>query len=66
MARADTALVTLSDIPRYYLSYFDPRFLFFSGDTNPSHSPGDIGQLHFAELVFIPLGLWSLWRSKDR
>jgi len=65
MARADILLTwDLGAITVNYLSYFDPRFLFFNGDPNPSHSPGDIGQLHLFEMLTVPLGLAALVRER--
>ncbi|MEQ8541867.1 MAG: glycosyltransferase family 39 protein [Coleofasciculus sp. D1-CHI-01] len=48
---------------RYYLSYFSPDFLFFSGDPIPRHSPAKIGQLYYFEIVTVIVGLFYLLRE---
>jgi len=56
MARA-TATLNLSDFLPNYLSYFSPNYLFFKGDTDLRLSVARIGQLHYFEIVTVPLGL---------
>jgi hypothetical protein len=41
----------------YYVSYFSPDFLFFSGDANLRHSLLNVGQLHWVELVTVSAGI---------
>ncbi len=49
-----------------YISHFNPQFLFISGDKNPRHSSQMTGQLYWADLALIPLGLYFLIRSKKK
>ncbi len=67
MARAGISLITdPSSIVLNYVSYFNPWFLFFGGDPNPRHSPLNVGQLHYFELVTVPVGIWGLVREKRK
>ena len=53
------------DFVKNYFSHFDPKFLFFEGDTNPrSQIPGH-GQLYFFELPLLLLGLAAIFKSKN-
>lgn len=52
------------DIILSYLSYFSPKFLFFSGDPNPRHSSPNMGQLYLVEIVTIIVGFWVLIRKQ--
>ncbi|MCZ6633788.1 MAG: glycosyltransferase family 39 protein [bacterium] len=64
MARAQSELETHPlSILIYYLSYFSPGFLFFSGDPNLRHSLIGMGQLHHFELMTVLCGIWGLWRK---
>ncbi len=49
-----------------YLSYVSPNFLFFKGDPNLRHSPEHIGELHYFELVTVPLGIFFLLRENRK
>ena len=67
MARARTVLSTdYLSIPLYYLSYFNPLFLFYDGDPNLRHSIWYMGQLYHCELLFVPLGLWGLYKDRGK
>lgn len=54
------------EIIKNYLSYFSPDFLFFNGDPQPRHSPAKLGQLHWFELLTVPLGFFSLLKQEER
>jgi len=66
-ARAEATLVfsLLKDI-RYYLSYFNPCFLFFNGDPNLRHSPLGMGELHVFEVITVVAGLFFLLKCKEK
>ncbi len=50
-----------------YVSYFNPDFLFFSGDANIRHSLRNVGQLHWMELATVTVGMaFSLLRRRRR
>lgn len=53
-------LFTLSYITHYF-DFFDPQFLFFSGDVNPRFSLKDNGQLFLWELPFLLIGIYALF-----
>ena len=40
-----------------YVKYFMPRFLFISGDPNPSQNTGLTGEMLYPSLIFLYLGL---------
>ncbi len=49
-----------------YLSYFDPRWLFWQGDPNPRHQVPGTAPLLLQDLLLLPLGLWVMaqtWRQ---
>lgn len=54
------------EIIKNYLSYFSPDFLFFNGDPQPRHSPAKLGQLHWFELLTVPLGFLSLLKQEEK
>jgi len=49
-----------------YLSYFSPKFLFLSGDSFPRHSPPGVGELHFLEILTVPIGLVLLTQENNK
>lgn len=49
-----------------YLQNFSSDFLFIHGDRNPRHNMATMGQLYFAEIILIPLGLLSFWSRQRR
>lgn len=49
-----------------YLSHFSYNFLFETGDPNPRHSSQKVGQLLRYDLVFIPLGIITLLKRRDK
>lgn len=58
MARAGATLeISFLKNLYYYLSFFDPSFLFFKGDTNLRHSILNMGQLYMYEIVLLTIGL---------
>jgi 4-amino-4-deoxy-L-arabinose transferase-like glycosyltransferase len=48
-----------------YLIYFSPKTLFVDGDYSPRHSVPDLGILRLYGLIFIPPGLYLLWRKRE-
>jgi hypothetical protein len=57
MARASESIIL--SVPKnlyYYLSYFNPLFLFINGDTQLVHSIRKVGQLHFFEVITVLAG----------
>ena len=68
MARAKGTgleLETLT-IAKYYLSYFNPFFLFIKGDGNPLLSAAKIGELYYFELITVIAGIFYLLREKSK
>jgi 4-amino-4-deoxy-L-arabinose transferase-like glycosyltransferase len=47
-----------------YLTYFDPRFLWLSGDPCLRHSLPGMGMLHWIEMLAVPAGLVALARRR--
>ncbi len=48
---------------RLYWSFFDPAFLFVSGDSSLINSTRRIGFFPMAFVVFIPAGLYWMWKG---
>lgn len=65
LARAQATLKTSPvEILQGYLSYLDPRFLFWSGDPSELNSPLGVGQLHLFEALTVPVGIaWVVVRG---
>lgn len=65
---ADAASVMLSGSWRSKLSewwlYFDPNYLFVSGDSSMTNSTRQAGLFPLAMAVFLPIGLWRLARAR--
>lgn len=57
----ETNIVT---ILKYYLSYFNPDFLFFNGDPISRHSAAKIGELYYFELITVPVGIFYVLKEK--
>lgn len=49
-----------------YLAHFTPQFLFISGAPHKQHHVQNIGQLYFFQAPFLILGLFALFRLKNR
>src|SRR3989338_8270757 len=49
-----------------YVKYFSPPFLFLSGDDNPRFGFDDMGPISVLEYVFLFIGLYYLFRKKER
>ncbi len=66
MARAKSARVetNLATILQYYLSYFNPVFLFFKGDPILRHSPSKLGELYYFEIISVAVGFFYICREK--
>ena len=47
-----------------YFAHFDPRFLFLAGDLLPRHNVAAAGELLWPDLLFIPLGLWFIFKRR--
>jgi 4-amino-4-deoxy-L-arabinose transferase-like glycosyltransferase len=65
LARARSTGVETNPVTiiQYYLSYFNPLFLFFRGDPIVRHSAGKIGQLYYFELITVFLGIFYILKS---
>lgn len=65
MSRANATGLEVSPlvILKYYLSYFNPIFLFIKGDGINRHSPAKIGELYYFEIITVTWGLISLIRE---
>jgi 4-amino-4-deoxy-L-arabinose transferase-like glycosyltransferase len=50
-------------IIQYYLSYFNPKFLFLQGDYIERHSPAGIGELYYFELITVLVGLFYVFKE---
>lgn len=61
---ADGLRLGLLRFGRNYLSHFDPRFLFWSGDANLRHGVGGFGQLSWVDLLAWIAGAWALLRVR--
>ena len=53
-------------IGKYYLSYFNPQFLFFEGDYIPRHSAAKIGELYYFEIFTVIWGLISIVKENSK
>jgi len=49
-----------------YLTTFSPQFLFLSGDPNPRHSVGEMGELYLVFLPFLLVGIFYAIRQKGK
>lgn len=50
-----------------YFNHFSGKFLFFEGDwSNQRHSAGYIGVLYYFDLIFLLLGIMSLFKATGR
>lgn len=61
----------ISEVVFYrYKKYFEPEFLFISGDNNPRHSIQTVGTFYWLDLPLIIIGLlgvlWRLFFKKDK
>ena len=57
---------TIAGITIRYLDYFNPIFLFLSGDSNPRHNTGASGELFVFMAPFIMIGIYFLLRHARR
>ena len=53
-------------IAKYYLSYFNPFFLFIKGDGISRHSAAKIGELYYFELITVLAGIFYLIKEKSK
>lgn len=51
---------------RNYLSHFTPQFLFLSGAPHKQHHVQNMGELYLFQAPFLFLGLYALFRFKNR
>lgn len=51
---------------KHYTDNFDLRFLFTYGDVNPRLAIQGMGQLYFIELPFLFLGVYFLFKTKNK
>ncbi|WP_013323744.1 ArnT family glycosyltransferase [Gloeothece verrucosa] len=47
-----------------FFSYFDPNYLFITGDSNLRHNPSNIGQLYYFEIITVLAGLVAILMKK--
>lgn len=50
----------------HYKPYFDPKYLFVSGDTNPRNSVNEFGQFYKIDALLIVIGLVTLLLKRTR
>lgn len=55
----------IKGITQRYFIYFSPKVLFIEGDYSPRHSVPDLGILNYYGLLFIPFGLYLLFKSQE-
>jgi 4-amino-4-deoxy-L-arabinose transferase-like glycosyltransferase len=53
-------------VARNYLAHFTPDFLFISGAGHKQHHPQGIGELYWIQAPLILLGLYELFKKKNR
>lgn len=58
-------LYTLSYV-KHYFDFYNPSYLFFSGDQNPRFSTQNNGQLYLFSLPFILIGGYLILKSKGK
>ncbi len=51
---------------KHYFDFFNPQYLFFSGDINPRFSSQASGELWLWELPFILAGFYALFKMKNK
>ncbi|MDO8638365.1 MAG: glycosyltransferase family 39 protein [Candidatus Daviesbacteria bacterium] len=51
---------------RNYLSHFSPQFLFISGAPHKQHHVQNMGELYYFQAPFLLIGLWGLFKSKNK
>ncbi len=51
---------------QHYFDFFNPQFLFYSGDVNPRFSLQDNGELFWFELPILLLGFYYLVKEKNK
>ena len=51
---------------KHYFDFFNPQYLFFSGDINPRFSSQASGELWLWELPFILSGFYALFKMKNK
>lgn len=49
-----------------YMENLSPQFLYFRGDGNPRHNPGEMGMLYLIELPLLFVGLYYLAKEEKR
>ena len=60
-----TAESLLTQWIRLYWSFFDPSFLFVSGDSSLINSTRDAGFFPMAFAILLPIGVVAAWRSRQ-
>lgn len=68
MARAASSRIQINPITiiQYYLSYFNPIFLFIEGDPIVRHSAAKIGELYYFEFITVAFGLLYLFKEQKK
>lgn len=59
-------LLFVDEYIKHYFDFFNPKYLFFTGDENPRFSLQDNGILYIWEMPLLLIGFYSLARRKDR
>lgn len=49
-----------------YLQNFSMDFLILHGDRNPRHNMATMGEIYFVEIIFIFIGLLTLWQKNKK
>lgn len=49
-----------------YLQNFSIDFLILHGDRNPRHNMGTMGEIYFAELILILVGVLTFWQKQKK
>ena len=49
-----------------YLQNFSMDFLILHGDRNPRHNMATMGEIYFVEIIFIFIGLLTLWQKNRK
>lgn len=59
------SFLNIADIFKRYLTYFDPRILFATGDKSLIHSTGNVGVFTFPIVFLLVFGILQIIKMKD-
>jgi 4-amino-4-deoxy-L-arabinose transferase-like glycosyltransferase len=54
----------VAKILKNYLTHFSLNFLIVNGDPNPRNQVPGMGQIYFADIIFVILGFWLLLKTR--